>query len=225
MRLVVARAMFVVAVLAPFPVHGQGGPVVPEEVVRESAEVAASAEGERMPEPFISGDAWVGLLGALVGAAIGFGAAVFGVWLANREARRQHEQAVRVARDTIVGEVGVNQENFRADWRLVSELQQPADVAPVNRAGMYPAPTVITTAWESQIGLVPEAFAPEEALDLHRFYASAHSAVAIRQAIQQLYVNDAPQQSRNEAFDVYRNHAERVMRYVVPQAPARANYE
>jgi hypothetical protein len=180
--------------------------------------IAAAIQATRAAESIVSGDAWIGLAGAIVGAVIGFGAAVLAVALTARDADRRHRQAVDVARQTILGEVTINQENFRADWYWVRDSPLPADVAPVNRAGMYPAPAVITSAWDSQIGLVPDAFSARDALDLHRFYASAHTAVAVRETMQNLYVSDTAQQSRNEAFDIYKSHARRVMDYVVPQA-------
>lgn len=207
------RWVLVMALLIPVLAPAQTGPASPAEAGADPE--LRDAGLEQGP---VSNDAWLGLLGALVGAGIGFGAAVFAVSLTNREAKRQHAEAVRIARVTILGEVEVNRENFATDWSRVHESHEPADVAPVNRAGMYPAPPVITTAWESQIGLVPEGFAADEVLALHRFYASARTAVAVREGIQQLYVSDMAQQSRNEAFSIYRLHAERVMEFALPAA-------
>ncbi|HEX6926326.1 MAG TPA: hypothetical protein VF167_12975 [Longimicrobiaceae bacterium] len=196
-------------------VHGQAPPAEPSTASGAQVDTPGSAPSS---EAGISGDAWVGLAGALVGAALGFGAAIAAVKLNNREAKRRHAEAVRIARLTILSEVEVNRENFAADWRRVSEEYEPSDVPPVNRAGMYPAPPVIATAWEGQIDLVPEAFSAEETAALHRFYASARTAVAVREGIRQLYVSDAPQQSRNEAFELYGLHAARVRDFSPPSA-------
>src|SRR5690606_28623456 len=126
-------------------VHGQAPPAEPSTASGAQVDTPGSAPSG---EAGIWGDAWVGLAGALVGAALGFGAAIAAVKLNNREAKRRHAEAVRIARLTILSEVEVNRENFAADWRRVSEEYEPSDVPPVNRAGMYPAPPVIDTAWE-----------------------------------------------------------------------------
>jgi len=77
-------------------VHGQAPPAEPSTASGAQVDTPGSAPSS---EAGISGDAWVGLAGALVGAALGFGAAIAAVKLNNREAKRRHAEAVRIVFD------------------------------------------------------------------------------------------------------------------------------
>jgi hypothetical protein len=174
------------------------------------------------PEPSIvagvSGDAWIGLAGALIGAVIGIGAAAFTVHLTNKETNRRHTVAVDVARRTILAEVIVNRNNVRQDWQWVYESESPADVAPVNRAGMYPPPVVVTSAWDGQVPILSDAFTVEQILQLQQFYLGAKTLVAVRQAQHSLHLNDSHQRSLVEAFTVFRVYAESVKDFEIPES-------
>ncbi|NUQ12925.1 MAG: hypothetical protein HUU26_11485 [Gemmatimonadaceae bacterium] len=207
------RAVVAIIVLAGAAIRDQDSVAAPPR----APDVPVSASTATGAPSGASSDAWFGLVGAALGGLIGVGSTVLAIAATDRQARRQRAAALEVARHTIIAEVVVNRLLIRQDHEWIRDERGPADLAPIERAAMYPPPAVITSAWDGQVGVLSEAFTLDEIAELQLFYLSARSTVSTRQTLHSLLAAGGNRVGMFQAFDVYEAYAERAIAYVVPK--------
>lgn len=210
-------AILALLLLAPPPIDAarQAGDYGIMAAGRQAAVVGAEKHPQASDRADISSDALVSLSGAVVGALIGAGAALLAFRKSEQASKRREESATNVARQTILSEVLTNQKALAQDHYWVYEKNQP-DIAPVERAAMYPAPALRSTAWDGQIHLLSKAFSMNEILELQVFYSNMESVTDSRRVLNQLYLHEAKREALIEAFGAYDAYREGAMNYRVP---------
>lgn len=147
---------------------------------------------------------------------IGFGSSYRILTLQQREADRQRQRDIAVARQAIIAEVLINQHVIANDRLWVEDKNYPQDLAPVERAAIYPLPRPVMSAWESQLPLVPLAFSAFEVILLQQFYAFSAAMYELRMAMQALHLNQGSGYSLSKAWETYQRYSEWMEEFELP---------